>query len=68
MFLFWYQVTWMEINYVNQYGTTAFDNTDFYIIEVHRFERPSAVGYFNLGPQIQPDFPLSGKLKAENHL
>uniref|UniRef100_A0A8D8ZEP8 Uncharacterized protein n=1 Tax=Cacopsylla melanoneura TaxID=428564 RepID=A0A8D8ZEP8_9HEMI len=52
------KVTWMEINYVNQYGTTTRNNTDFYIIEIHRMVKENAKEYF--GDVAQPDYPLSG--------
>uniref|UniRef100_A0A8D8PV91 Uncharacterized protein n=1 Tax=Cacopsylla melanoneura TaxID=428564 RepID=A0A8D8PV91_9HEMI len=49
--------TWMEIMYVNQYGTTLQKNTDYYIIEIHRWVHSDAVEYF--GDVNEPDYPLS---------
>ncbi|KAL1453693.1 hypothetical protein WDU94_010013 [Cyamophila willieti] len=49
--------TWMEINYVNQYGTSFQKNTDYYIIELHRYINEKALDYF--GNAMQPDYPLS---------
>lgn len=51
--------TWMEVNYVNQYGTTAYSYSDFYIVEVYRFLRDRAKDFY--GHVDQDGYPKSGK-------
>lgn len=51
--------TWMEINYANQYGTTPYDNTDFYIVEIHRYINHKAIHPHRLYNATQEDFPKS---------
>ncbi|KAL1449761.1 hypothetical protein WDU94_002238 [Cyamophila willieti] len=49
--------TWMEIMYVNQYGTKVQKNSDFYIIEIHRWVNDDATEFFQ--DSTEPDYPLS---------